>query len=134
MYEGFKHAHSGLRWLVLVALILAVIQAFGKNPNRKISMWAMMLFHIQLVIGLIMYFFVSPITKGLSFDMKDAVQRFYGVEHVFMMVIAAILITAGYSALKKGKLGRYKWLYLIGLVVLLAGIPWPFRIASAGWF
>ena len=134
MYEGLKHAHSGLRWLLLIALVVAVIQAFSGNANRKVSLWAMILFHIQLLIGIVLYFFLSPITKNFNFDMKNAVERFYGVEHFTMMVIAAILITAGYSAIKKGKLSRYKWLYLIGLLVLLAGIPWPFRIPGVGWF
>ena len=134
MYQGLLHAHSGLRWLVLITLVLAVIQAFSSNPNRKIALWALILFHIQVVIGLILYFFVSPITKSFNINMKDAVQRFYGVEHILLMVLAAILITVGYSAIKKGNLNKYKWLYLIGLVLLLAGIPWPFRIASAGWF
>ena len=134
MYEGLLHAHSGLRWILLIALVVAVIQAFGKEPNRKVALWAMILFHVQLLLGLVLYFFLSPRTKDFNIDMKDAVSRFYGVEHFSMMIIAAILITAGYSALKKSKLSRYKWLYLIGLVVLLAGIPWPFRIPVATWF
>lgn len=133
MYEGLKHAHAGLRWLVLIALIVAIIQLFSNKSNRKVALWSMILIHIQLLIGLVLYFFVSPITKNLSFDMKDAVQRFYGLEHFVMMVLAAILITAGYSALKKGK-SSSKWLYLIGFIVLLAGIPWPFRIPGVGWF
>ncbi len=134
MYEGLKHAHSGLRWFVLIALIIAVFQAFTSNGNRKMALWSMILIHIQVVIGLVLYFFVSPLTRTLTFDMKNAIQRFYGMEHFAMMIIAAILITAGNTALKKGKLGRHKWLFLIGLLVILAGIPWPFRIATAGWF
>lgn len=134
MYEGLKHAHSGLRWLVLIALVIAIIQAFSGNRSKRMPLIAMTLVHIQLLIGLVLYFFVSPITKNLSFNMKDAVQRFYGMEHFVMMVIATVLVTAGYSSLKKSKFARSKWLFLIGLIVILAGIPWPFRIPGAAWF
>ncbi len=134
MYEGIKHAHSGLRWLALIFLILAVIQAFTNKSNRTVSLWTMILIHTQVILGFVLYFFLSPITKNLDFNMKDAVQRFYGMEHVAMMVIVVILVTVGHSALKKGNQNRTKWMYLISLLVLLAGIPWPFRFDSAGWF
>ena len=102
MYEGLKHAHSGLRWLAVIMLVLVIIQAFTGKSNSKTSLWTMSLVHIQIVLGLILYFFVSPITKNLAFDMKDAIQRFYGLEHVALMVLVAIFVTAGHSALKKG--------------------------------
>jgi len=134
MYQALKHAHSGLRWLVLIALVIAIIQAFSNNGNRKISAAAMGLVHLQIIIGIILYFFVSPITKNLTINMKDTISRFYGVEHFVLMIIAAIVITVGNSALKKGKFSKHKWLYLLGLIIILAGIPWPFRIPMAGWF
>lgn len=134
MYQGILHAHSGLRWILLIALVAALIQAFTSNGNRKTTVIAMALMHLQVVIGLGLYFFLSPKTKHLAIDMKNTVSRFYGMEHFVMMIIAAILVTMANSAIKKGNNNRHKWLLLIGLVILLAGIPWPFRIPGAGWF
>ena len=57
LYMALKHAHSGLRWVVLILLIAAIAQAFSKkdtlldNGNRKLAMFAMISLHIQLLIG-----------------------------------------------------------------------------------
>jgi hypothetical protein len=71
--------------------------------------------------------------------MKDPVQRFYGMEHVLGMVIALTFITLGYVKAKKGKSPQEKfkpirlW-YVLGLLLILAFIPWPFRNLGGHWF
>lgn len=95
--------------------------------------------HLQLILGLILYFFLSPYVQFNSKTMSDAVLRFYSVEHITIMVLAIALITIGYSQAKKKLESAQKFravftYYLIALILLLAGIPWPFRIAIAGWF
>jgi len=66
--------------------------------------------------------------------------RFYSVEHLAGMLIAIILITIGYSSAKRLKEDRLKFkkiftFYLIGLILILASIPWPFRSELGGsWF
>ncbi|MBP6793780.1 MAG: cytochrome B, partial [Saprospiraceae bacterium] len=68
--------------------------------------------------------------------MKDRVMRFFAVEHPMMMLIAIILITVGY--IKGKKQNSFKpifWYYLIALLLILAGIPWPFmKSFASGWF
>jgi hypothetical protein len=67
--------------------------------------------------------------------MKETVLRFYLVEHISLMIVAIILITVGYSKAKKAASWKPVFTYyLIGLILILASIPWPFRIPVAGWF
>ena len=146
MYPILKHAHSGIRWIVLILLILAIVGAFrkwqGKQPygegDRKISLFAFISTHVQFVLGLILYF-ISPYVHFTSGVMKETMLRFYTVEHITLMIFAIGLITVGYSRAKKKAtdLEKHKttfWFYLIGLVLILAAIPWPFRNLGAGWF
>jgi putative Ca2+/H+ antiporter (TMEM165/GDT1 family) len=88
---------------------------------------------LQLLSGLILYFFLSPITKLAMSDfgaaMKDAGLRFYAVEHISMMLIAVVLVHIGRAKSKKAKTdsGKFKIatiFFLIALVLMLAAIPW----------
>lgn len=142
MYEGLKHAHSGLRWVVLVLLILAVAGAYrswkGGAAGSKMPLYAMIATHVQLLLGLWLYF-ISPYVKFTEGFMKDPLLRFYSVEHLTLMLLAILTITIGYSRAKRkptedGR-GRTTFLYyLIGLLLILLAIPWPFRGLGAGWF
>lgn len=140
-----QHAHSGMRWVVLVLLILAIVGAFRKwrsnqpyqESDRKLALFAFIATHVQLLLGLILYF-KSPFVQFASGVMKDSILRFYTVEHITMMLIAIALITIGYSRAKKKATDQEKhkttfWFYFIGLVLILASIPWPFRSLGGGW-
>lgn len=141
MYNTVKLLHSYWAYLVLIILIIAVVNAliktFGnKEYNAKdfrISLFALIVAHIQLLIGLILYF-VSPRLQAFSeLDMggvmKDSVNRLYLIEHPFINIIAIALITIGYSKHKK-KLTSHKKLkiiaifYTIALLLFLSRIPW----------
>ena len=55
------HAHSGLRWLVLGLLIYAIYNAFVdkrsyEKKDKMINLFAMISLHIQLLLGLILYY------------------------------------------------------------------------------
>ena len=142
-----KHAHSGFRWIVLLLLIYAIVNAFGKknsakaytSGDKKINLFAMTAIHIQMLIGLAAYF-VSPKVIFAAETMKHATSRFFTVEHSVMMLLGTILITIGYSKAKRAEEDQKKFktvfiFYLIGLLIILAGIPWPFRTAlGGGWF
>ena len=138
MYTGLQHLHSGLAYLVLAALVIIfgyVLVNYLKDNSftekvRKASLVGLIVSHLQLLIGLVLYF-ISP--KGLSnFSgeaMGDAMSRLYMLEHPLTMIIAIILITVGYSKAKNGTndASRYKQIlifYGIGLVLMLIRIPW----------
>lgn len=145
MYEGFIHAHSGLRWLVLLGLILCIVKgASGMSGNKswtakeaQLVRLAVLITHIQVVLGIIMYF-MSPKVKFNEITMTDDIVRFYTVEHVITMLAAVVLVTVG-SVRSRSREGAsaYKtvfWFFLVALVLVLIGIPWPFRGFGAGWF
>lgn len=139
MYTGLTHAHSGWRWIVLILLLTAIVQAFSQPGKKtKLPLFAMIATHVQLVIGIILYF-ISPKVLFAAETMKVALNRFYTVEHTTLMLLAVVLITLGYGKWKRAdspEKGAKKVLtfYLIGLLLILAGIPWPFRNLGAGWF
>lgn len=142
-----QHLHSVNRWIILVLLILTIITAFqgwfGKKTytesDRKKSLFTLIFTHVQLILGLILYF-ISPYVKHESGVMKDSLLRFYTVEHFAMTMIAIILITVGYSVAKRKTVDLAKFkttaiYYLIALIVILAAIPWPFREGlGGGWY
>lgn len=139
MYTGIQHAHSGLAYLVLAALVFVIFYALvgslsGKTfteKDRKIALIAFILSHVQLLVGLILYF-VSPLGMSLLTGggaMSDSVARLTALEHPLINILAIVLITIGYSRAKKLTDSRAKFrtiymLYAVGLVLILSRIPW----------
>jgi heme A synthase len=144
MNSILTHAHSGLRWVALILLLLAIANAFTsktyEKKHRMINLFAMVSVHTQLLIGLIQYFGTSTKVQFIEGWMKNPLLRFYGMEHILLMIIAIVLVTIGHSKSKKGatpeeKFKPIKLWYLIGLLLILAAIPWPFRtVLGGGWF
>ncbi|OYX08292.1 MAG: hypothetical protein B7Z16_19195, partial [Algoriphagus sp. 32-45-6] len=100
MYTGLQHLHSGVAYLVLLALALVIIYALigslgGREfteKDRKIAMIAFILSHIQLLAGLILYF-VSPLGFTLLTGggaMSDPAARLTALEHPLINIVAII--------------------------------------------
>lgn len=146
MYQILQSAHSGLRWVVLVLLLAAVvfslIKWLGDKPfsttHRKLAMFGMISTHIQFLLGLVLWF-ISPKVNFSMSAMKDAASRFFLVEHTLGMLIAIVLITIGYSKAKRqlpeASSKTIFWFYAIALFIIIGSIPWPFRAELGGsWF
>jgi len=141
MYDIVKVLHSYWAYLVLLILFMATINAlikfFGKKEfhakDFRISLFTLIVSHLQLLLGLLLYF-VSPRLQvwsesGMGGVMKDSVNRLYLVEHPLVNIIAVVLITMGYSKHKKKLTStpKFKMLsifYTIALVLYLSRIPW----------
>lgn len=141
MYTGFLHLHDTLRWLLLVSLVITLVKYLagwlGNQPWKKVDNILGIVFtslmDLQLLTGLVLYFFLSPVTKLALSDfggaMKNADLRFYAVEHFAMMLIAVVLVHIGRVKSKKAKIDRNKFktafiFFAIALVVMIAAIPW----------
>jgi heme A synthase len=141
MYTAVQHLHSYWAYLVLLVVVLAtfnaLIKLIGKKPfgpqDFRISLFALITMHLQLLIGLVLYF-VSPYfsafsNEGMGEIMGDSTLRLYLIEHPLTMILAIVFITIGYSKHKK-KLSsskKFKTLsifYTIALILLLSRIPW----------
>jgi heme A synthase len=136
-----KMIHSYWAYVVLIVLILAVFNAvkgftskkgFGANDLR-ISLFALIASHIQLIIGFIAYymssFYETMRGVGMGEVMKNSELRKLLVEHPLMMIIAVVLITIGFSKHKKKAtdIAKFKTIsifYTIALLIVLAMIPW----------
>jgi len=141
MYDTVKLLHSYWAYLVLLILVLATFNAIFKFIGKKeyhakdfrISLFTLIVSHIQLLIGLLLYF-VSPrfnlfSDMGMGEIMKDSVNRLYLVEHPLINILALVLITIGYSKHKKKltSISKFKVIaifYTIALVLFLSRIPW----------
>ncbi len=135
-----KDVHSYWAYLVLIILVVAVVNAIigyvkGKSftdKDLRIGLFALIVTHIQLLIGLAWYF-MSPWFQLLQQDfgavMKDKATRLLAVEHPTMMILAIVLITIGWSKHKKktedkAKFKSFMLFYGLGLVAILSRIPW----------
>lgn len=139
--EILKNLHSYLAYIVLLVLIVAVANAligwFAKKDFRfekdlRISLFALILSHIQLLVGIILFFVSTSGLKAiqiLGMGGLNAPARLLAVEHPFINIIALVLITMGWSRHKKtdnstAKFKRIGIFYGLGLVLILSRIPW----------
>lgn len=139
--EILQTIHSFFAYGVLAILILAVINAIsGLVGNRmftiekdyRVSLFALILSHIQLVLGLILYFVSANGLKAiqeLGMGGMNSAARLLAVEHPFINIIAIVSITIGWSRHKKFMEGKKKFksiaiFYGLGLVLILSRIPW----------
>jgi mono/diheme cytochrome c family protein len=140
LYTVVLYAHSYLRWAVLIALAAVVVRSFAAasrrrawgNPDERWHRAAVGLVDLQFTLGLALYLWLSPIARAffaaLGPAMKDSVLRFFGLEHVTMMLLGVALVHVGRTRSKTAAhrhrtVARFT---LAGLVALLAGVPWPF--------
>jgi len=146
IYPIFVHIHSGLRWLVLLFILAAIVNAGIKLTSKSSSncndcafnRLTLIFMHLQLVLGLVLYFISPKVVFGAA-SMKDSLLRFFLVEHIGLMIIAVILVTIGYVKSDRAvdEFKKHKQIlvyYSIALLLILVSIPWPFRGLGAGWF
>lgn len=140
MYEPLVILHSWLRWAVLVAGLVAVARAVGGARSARpwstgddaAGRWFVITLDVQLLIGLILYVFLSPLTQTAMADMAAAMQRsdlrFWGVEHVTGMVVGVALAHVGRVRIRRQAAGQHRTAAIffgLALLVILLSIPWP---------
>lgn len=146
MYNILVTTHSIFRWLIVLSFVITIFYALYSRYSykpfshalKRLSMITFNVVNLQFVIGLILYF-VSPKVIFSSLAMKAPLTRFFLVEHVTAMLIAIVLISIGYSKIKKATTdaAKYKRLlifYVIGFLIILAAVPWPFYNLGTEWF
>lgn len=142
MYTTLQFIHSYWAYLVLFTALLATLNSligfFTKREygpkDFRIALFALIVVHLQLIIGLILYF-ISPLglqaisNNGMGEVMKDSAMRLNAVEHPMVMILVVIFITIGYSKHKNKLVSTAKFkslaiFYTIAFILLLSRIPW----------
>ena len=131
-----QNIHSLFAYAVLALLIIAVANAVlgltskrnFTETDRKISLIAFILSHIQLLIGLVLWF-TSPLGKAAFGQMSNTALRLTSLEHPLTNIIAIAFITIGFSKHKKeessnGKFKKIAIFFGLGLLLILSRIPW----------
>ena len=145
MYLILIHVHSVLRWFIAIFLVYSIVVSFIKWRSSKqisktdslLAAFTVHFSHLQLLIGFILYF-ISPKVMFGNGVMASSLLRFFTVEHISIMIIAIALLTIGNSKAKRTQDPKQKaklifiW-FLLGFVLMMAAIPWPFRGLGSGW-
>ena len=138
MYELLQKLHSWWAYLALIILVLAVVNALMgyvskrnfESKDLRISLFAFIFSHIQLLLGLAVFFVSQKGFKafGVEGAMKNPELRLTMLEHPLINIIAIALITIGWSKHKKAlpelKFRKILFFYSIGLILILSRIPW----------
>jgi hypothetical protein len=142
LYTLFLTLHNILRWVTLVLAILATVMAFtgwfGKREwgerDRKIGSFTAMAMDIQFLLGLILYVVLSPfgikgLSQGMEFVNANRDYRFFGLEHVAIMVLAVVFAHLGTILPRKAStsLAKFKRAaipFAVMFILLVVAIPW----------
>ena len=142
MYLIFLSLHNILRWVVLIAGLIAVARALmgwlGRREWTRADRLSGLLFgisiDIQLLLGLILYFFLSPWTQAvlrgnLGQAMQNSETRFFAIDHILVMFLAVVSVHFGTALARRApeavtKHRRAAIWFGLTLILILAGIPW----------
>lgn len=141
MYSILIFIHSWLRWILLILGLIVIIKSYAgwfgnKNylkSDNTMSVILVALFHTQLILGLLLYVFFSPIMKSafqdFSVAMKDSQLRYWAVEHIFIMLLSIGIAQYGRIRIKKADLpvGKHRnaaIFFTMAFILIVSRIPW----------
>lgn len=139
MEQTILNVHSYLAYAAFLLLVLASGNAilgltskkFFKDKDLRLSLFTLIICHIQLLVGLILYFVSEKGFKAFAIEgaMKNPELRLTMLEHPLINIIALTLITIGWSKHKKeesnnGKFKKIAIFYTLGLILILFRLPW----------
>jgi hypothetical protein len=143
MYTAFLTIHSYVRWLVLLAAVVAIVRAIGGMARRRAwepadetaGRWFVGGLDAQMFLGVIIYIFLSPFTMSAWSDiagtMRNGPLRLIVIEHQVGMIIGLMLAHIGHARIRKAadaaRRHRLAAIFFgLSLLAILLSIPWPF--------
>lgn len=137
-------AHNLLRWVIIALAGYTLFRVYKGwiqktdwgIKDQKAGTFFTISLDMQLLLGLLLYFVLSPLTKSFFQNIGDAMSndilRFFGLEHFLLMVIAIALSHYTNSLAKKEMDSQKKFkqtsiLFTIVILLILAAIPWSTR-------
>ena len=151
LYVVVLFLHSYLRWLVLALALVLLFRAFSgwrsarawSPVDERVHAGFVGTLDLQLLLGLLLYVGLSPITRAFlaspGASMKVSELRFFGVEHLLLMLIAIVIVHVARVRSKKRTDARLRQRgvfvsTLVALLLIFASIPWPFMHAPRPLF
>ena len=139
MYSLTLLTHSWLRWAVLAAAVVALVrsargQGTWSRADDRAGLLFSILLDVQVLLGLLLYFPLSPLMAGVRAQMADAMRndalRYWLIEHPFGMLVAVVLAHVGRARIRKAADPRRKHrlaliFFGLALVAIVVAIPWP---------
>jgi hypothetical protein len=142
MYSTILTLHSWVRWAVLLAGVFAFVRAAagwsGRRPWTAADNRAGLVFvsalDLQVLVGLWLYFVLSPFTTGALRDFGAAMRlpdvRYWVVEHPFGMLLGVVLAHIGRVQVRRAadavrKHKRATIFFGIALLAIAVSVPWP---------
>ena len=142
MYPTVLMLHSVLRWVILLAGLLAVARACAgwsgarswTGADNRAGIWFTAALDLQLLVGLLLYLALSPLTEVAMGDPAAAMQnsglRYWLVEHPLGVFVGLVFAHVGRVRIRRASTDatRHKVAAIffgIALVAVLASTPWP---------
>jgi hypothetical protein len=150
IYPTVLFLHSWVRWAALILLVVVVVRAWqGRTGfgawlplDERLHTALVAVFDLQFLIGLLLYA-ASPFARAFIGDIGANIGnrelRFFGLEHVTMMLAAVAFVHIGRARSKAVTDERlrfrrvFAWT-LAALIFVLSSIPWPFFPAARPLF
>jgi hypothetical protein len=143
MYTLMLAIHSWIRWAVLLFGMIAIARAIAGRSGRpwtsaddRAGMLFITALDLQVLVGLLLYFALSPITlqglRDMGGAMSNAGLRFWAVEHPVQMILGVVLAHIGRARTRRtaDDVKRHRAaliFFTLAVLVILLAIPWPGR-------
>jgi len=139
LYRFVLTFHGTFRWIVMLVAV-STVAAIYKRPYferrwpssvRRLSSLFVGAIDIQLFLGFVLYFGLSPITKTAFHDTRFLTNReavFFGVFHISVMLLAVFFAHLGNITLRRPDTGSSKHraaaLFTLTFALLVTATPW----------
>jgi hypothetical protein len=143
MYILMIAIHSWIRWAVLLFGMIAIARAIAGRSGRpwtsgddRAGMLFITALDLQVLVGLLLYFALSPISlqglRDMGAAMSNASLRFWTVEHPAQMILGVVLAHIGRARTRRttDAVKRHRAaliFFTLAILVILLSIPWPGR-------
>jgi len=141
MYSFVLAAHNIVRWVVLLTGVIALLNSYrglltgaAWTPrDRTIAAAYANTFGLQFLLGLLLYVWLSPLTRtgfgNMGAAMRDPALRLFVIEHPLAMFVGLALAHIALARTRKAATDAARWriaviLLTLSLLLVLARTPW----------